>query len=57
MEFETVTVQDLVDFCKEHNLSTDTVIMLDEVDNARPFTEIKVNKGVDGKHEPVIELF
>lgn len=56
MDFDVLTVQDLVNFCKEHNLSLDTVIMLNEGDTDRPFITVGVNKGTDGKCEPIIEL-
>ena len=43
-------------FCKENSISTDTIIMLDMNEYARPFTSIKLNNGKDGKAEPIIEL-
>ena len=56
IELTPVTVQDLVDFCKKNNISTDTVIMLDMDEYARPFTFMQLNNGKDGKAAPIIEL-
>ena len=51
-----LSVQDLVNFCKENSISTDTIIMLDMNEEARPFTSRKLNNSKDGKAEPIIEL-
>lgn len=56
IELTPVTVQDLVDFCKKNNISTDAVIMLDMDEYARPFTFMQLNNGKDGKAAPIIEL-
>ena len=51
-----LSVQDLVDFCKKNNISTDAIIVLDMDDYARPFTSMQLNNGKDGNAEPIIEL-
>lgn len=51
-----ISVQDLVDFCKKNNISTDAIIVLDMDDYARPFTFMQLNNGNDGNAEPIIEL-
>ncbi len=55
-DINVLSVQDLVNFCKENSISTDTIIVLDMNEYARPFTSIKLNNGKDGKAEPIIEL-
>ena len=56
IELTPVTVQDLVDFCKKNNISTDAIIVLDMDEYARPFTFMQLNNGKDGKAAPIIEL-
>ena len=39
-----LSVQDLVNFCKENSISTDTIIMLDMNEYARPFTSTLIRE-------------
>lgn len=53
-DVQVITVDNLIEFCKENNISTDTPIIVNDEGTGRLFFSAKVNNVKGGK--PIIEI-
>lgn len=53
-DVRVITVDNLIELCKENNMSTDTPIVANDEGTGRLFFSAKVNNGKGGK--PIIEI-